>query len=132
MELEGNITTENDILTIRMDGRIWKKKQILRGGQTNVGYEAYIDAVNQFFEENELFRYPRYHEKVWISFTQHYADQRRMLDVDNMDIKPIIDAICLYLLPDDSPIHCAVLLDGQLDQEEFLEIRIFPYKEGKD
>lgn len=131
MKLEGNITTENDILTIRMDGRIWKRKQILRGRQENAGYEAYIDAVNQFFEENELFKYPCYHEKVWISFTQHYADQRRVLDVDNMDIKPIIDAICLYLLPDDSPGHCAVMLDGQLDWKEFLEIRIFPYKEGK-
>jgi len=68
---------------------------------------------------------------VWISFTQHYADQRRMLDVDNMDIKPIIDAICLYLLPDDSPSHCAIMLDEQLDREEFLKIRIFSYKEGK-
>ena len=132
MKLEGNIATENGILIIRMDGRIWKRKQILRGRQENAGYEAYIDAVNQFFEENELFKYPCYHEKVWISFTQHYADQRRVLDVDNMDIKPIIDAICLYLLPDVSPGHCAVMLDGQLDQKEFLEIRIFPYKEEKD
>ena len=45
MELEGNITTENDILTIRMNGWIWKKKQILRGGQTNVGYEAWSFSI---------------------------------------------------------------------------------------
>ena len=126
-KLEGSIEKKDGVLVITIDGRIWKRKQIHRGRPDNAGYEDYLDAVYRFFAENRIFDYPRYREKVWISFIQHYDKRERMLDVDNMEIKPFVDAVCMYLLPDDSPEQCAVTLDGLPDQKEFLEIRIFPY-----
>ena len=68
----------------------------------------------------------RYREKVRISFIQHYAPGAPVLDADNMEVKPFIDAICIYLLDDDSIEQCCLSLDGVIDGNDFLEIIIQP------
>lgn len=127
MNLEGNLYMEGNDLVICIDGRIWKRKQIRRGIRDNAGYEEYNDAVYRFLQDHGIMEYPRYHQKVWMAFTQHYVERKRMLDVDNMETKPFIDAISMYLMEDDSPEQCAIILDGKLDDREYLEIRISSY-----
>lgn len=131
MNLDGNILVKNNILIINIEGRIWKRKQICRNIEGNAGYEEYIDAVYNFFSKNMPDEHLHYHQKVLISFTQHYSEKRRMLDADNMEVKPFIDAICMYFLDDDSPEQCAIMLDGVADEREYLVIKIAPYPKDK-
>lgn len=129
-DLKGFISKSNDLIRIRIDGRIRRRQQSVRGESPGTGYEKYVKSVFDLLSELGSGEYKRYREKVQISFIQHYASTQSMLDADNMEVKPFIDAICLYLLDDDSPEHCFLVLDGIVDGSDWLEITIQPTKKN--
>lgn len=124
--LSGNIFQSGDTVRIQVDGRIRKRKQSSRSQSPGTGYESYNTAVFDLMTDLCSKRCRRYREKVRITFIQHYAPGAPVLDADNMEVKPFIDAICIYLLDDDSIEQCCLSLDGAIDGNDFLEIIIQP------
>lgn len=124
--LTGTFFMDDDTIRILVDGRIRRRTRTDHGKSSGIGYEAYHEAVFNLLSELGGEKYMRYREKVRISFVQHYAPDTPMLDADNMEVKPFIDAICLFLLDDDSVEQCSLSLDGIVDGRDFLEILIRP------
>ena len=124
--LSGEIFQSGDTVRIYVKGRIRKRKQSNRAQSPGAGYESYNAAVFDLITELCSKECKRYREKVRISFIQHYALNTPVLDADNMEVKPYIDAICIYLLDDDSIEQCCLSLDGVIDGDDWLEIVVQP------
>lgn len=67
-----------------------------------------------------------YKEKVMISFIHH--QNKSKTDVDNFDIKAMIDIIALFMLEDDSKDQVCVFLNGVADDKDYTEIIIKPFR----
>lgn len=81
-------------------------------------------AVASFCQKNHI---PKYAGFVHITFTQYYGEEEsRMLDCDNMYIKPFLDAISRNLLADDGPEYCDVKLEGKRGEYTCLDILVEP------
>ena len=80
------------------------------------------DSVTKFCRDNNI---PKYTAFVHITFTQYYGEEEnRMLDCDNMYIKPFIDAISRNLLPDDGPEYCDVKIQGKRGDSTYLDVLV--------
>lgn len=73
-----------------------------------------------------------YKEKVVIAVIHHYDSSTRMLDHDNFEVKPVVDAIASILLIDDSPKYVSYYINHVEDEKTFSEIRIIPERRFGD
>lgn len=87
--------------------------------------------LNQEYHK-ELFPYFKkgklliYESKVVIVIINHFSDENSIKDHDNFEIKPIIDTISSFVLPDDNPDYCAHYMDSKYSETAYSEIFVIP------
>ncbi len=91
--------------------------------QYNMIHSMYEKPFEKFFMniKNRI-----YDEKVVICFIHFYKNNDRLVDLDNMETKPIIDLIQAYTLLDDSPKYCSLYMDYKIAKEEHTEVVVLP------
>lgn len=114
---------ENDTCSIKFGQLLpHKPKRGCKVKDNNDICNAYLEG---FYKEMQKFKdIPEYTEPVVICFIHHYKSERDMVDHDNYDIKPFIDAICVKFLHDDGPKWCSYYMDYVMDNASFSEIKI--------
>ena len=61
---------------------------------------------------------------VVITITSYYKTKSELVDYDNMDIKPVIDLIAAYCLPDDNPMYYDLVLRSGIGKEHKTVIQV--------
>lgn len=80
-----------------------------------------------FRKEFEYGKFQIYGDKVCLIFLHHYDRSKKVVpDTDNLETKPIIDIIALYLLRDDSYEYMSHYVDAVEDDRSYTEIIICP------
>lgn len=64
--------------------------------------------------------------KVDIIYENYYVNQSLMIDNDNIDTKGFTDAISTYLLKDDSPLYCNLIVKGLIGDTNHTEVIVKP------
>ncbi len=79
-----------------------------------------IESFNSYFKDHVIL----FDRRVDVIITSHYNDMNHMVDYDNLEIKPIIDAISRNMLVDDNPMCCRLILDAVYGniKKEFTEV----------
>lgn len=86
-----------------------------------------------FRKEFEYGKFQIYGEKVCLIFLHHYDREKKVVpDTDNLETKPIIDIIALYLLRDDSYEYMSHYVDAVEDDRSYTEIIICPLSKLHD
>lgn len=105
-------------------------------------YHIYFDKLlpyrSQYYNDNKDSVYPSYIKalhteakraalpvrsaRTAVVFLHHFADEKNMLDYDNMETKSIMDAVAVNYLKDDSPKWCTYYMDCVVDGENYSEI----------
>lgn len=85
----------------------------------------YLSAFNTFLLNHEI---DKYKTKCVIYFMHHYGAGNVMTDVDNFDIKGIIDVITSHLLIDDNPKWISLYQEGVIEdiEESYTEVFVIP------
>lgn len=81
---------------------------------------SYYDAFKSYFANNPT----HYDQKVTITITSIYQNERSMLDYDNMSVKHIIDLIALHMLSDDNPLRYDLVMSAEIGKEPKTIIKI--------
>lgn len=91
--------------------------------QYNLIHSLYEEPFKKFFFniKNRI-----YDDKVVICFIHFYKNEDRLVDLDNMETKPIIDLITAYTLLDDSPKYCSLYMDYKISDNEHTEVVVMP------
>lgn len=85
---------------------------------------AYNEAFRKEFEHG---KFKIFDQKVVMIFFHHFDRNRRVVpDTDNLETKPIIDIISLYVLRDDSHEYMSHYVDAIEDDRDYTEIIICP------
>lgn len=85
---------------------------------------AYNEAFRKEFEHG---KFKLFNEKVVMIFFHHFDQKRGAVpDTDNLETKPIIDIISLYVLRDDSHEYMCHFVDAIEDDRDYTEIIICP------
>lgn len=128
--IEFDLDQENNIFKCRIPGRLNRRPHInSQGGLTQVATydmarykQDIIDSFNSYFKDHIII----FNRRVDIIITSHYNDMDRMVDYDNMEIKPVIDAISRNALVDDNPMCCRLIMDAVFDktEDEYTEVTV--------
>lgn len=83
-------------------------------------YSGYRKAVEDYMEKESFYQFE---EKIFVAFVMFYEEKDILVDVDNKDIKPFLDAaISKIIVPDDNPNYVNVILlsvEGKKHTEVF-------------
>ena len=120
-EISVSVTEEDGILKLVFDRLPEKRISWLPG--TDYNQKPFKDAIQKAMKEKNV----SYEEKCVVAFFLYYNKKISACDVDNYDLKGILDWLTVYLFPDDGPAFVSEYISGiQTEGEEHLEVRIFP------
>lgn len=115
---------QNGILRIEIPELLPDKVKQWESGEYNRIYHKYLPAFQNFFSKG---RFPIYESKAVICIYSYYENETQLKDHDNFEVKPIIDILSAFLLPDDSPKWCANFMDYRMGEKCYTEIYVVPY-----
>ncbi len=112
-----NIEYENEILKIRMPVLLPKKKR-----QSNNFLLGPLETeVKQFLKGNEI----KLFDNCVICFIHSYKDRSRIMrDYDNIELKKILDFLCVYVMIDDSGYYCDMYNSSIVGDDDYTQIYI--------
>lgn len=122
-EKVGDITkiTINSLLPVRIKGyHVYERETIEK---------IYLAPLINLMHEN---RAKMYREKVVICFIHNFGKGSRLIDHDNFEIKPFVDAIASVLLPDDNPEFLSYYMNHKMSETDCTEIYLVPEREFRD
>ncbi len=90
--------------------------------------QMYEPAFNKFFSNG---RHIIYSKKAAIIYTHYFTSEREFIDHDNFETKIVTDLITGSMLLDDSPKHCAILMDYKMGEYSHTEVDVIPFDELK-
>ncbi|BDF35839.1 hypothetical protein CE91St62_39010 [Lachnospiraceae bacterium] len=114
------ITSEENILTIRLPGLLPKRKAHVNTSFIN---EPLHYALKEYLEHNAL---PLF-ENCVVCFIQIYDERlplRRIRDYDNLEFKQILDTISPFVLQDDNGLFCDSYHTTKLESADYTSIHI--------
>jgi len=125
-----NIEKENNLIHFSFYGNL-PHKEIYDKSERRVRYEydknEYFswcrDSVMKFFEEEGSFVFQ---EKCAALFISYYAEESRLVDHDNLDVKYFIDGALRPFLTGDGPLQLSLLFDGDRAEENKTEVIFGP------
>lgn len=119
-EKDGDITkiTINSLLPVRIKGYHVYERETLE--------KIYLAPLIKLMHEN---RAVMYREKVVICFIHYFGKGSRLIDHDNFEIKPFVDAIASVLLVDDNPAFLSYYMNHRMSETDKTEIYLVPERE---
>lgn len=114
-------TEEEGVLKIVFDRLPEKRISWLPGADFN--QKPFKDAIREAMKEKSI----SCKEKCVVAFYLYYNKKISASDVDNYDLKGILDWLTVYFFPDDGPAFVSEYITGiRTEDEERMEIKIFP------
>ena len=94
-------------------------------------YSPLLHAMKRFLEDGER---PHFMESVIA--IRHVYDRHKSLglvrDQDNVDVKTVVDAIKVTMLPDDNGLCCSHFYDAKLGEKNMTDIYVLPRSDFSD
>ncbi len=90
--------------------------------------QMYEPAFTRFFSHGKHIIYSK---KAAIIYTHYFSSEKEFIDHDNFETKIVTDLITANLLLDDSPKHCAILMDYKMGDKSHTEVDVVPFDELK-
>ena len=89
----------------------------------------YYPSFKEYFSNNGSVIY---FQKAVIIYTHFFDSPDKMVDHENFETKVVTDILTSYLFKDDSPKHCAILMDYKIGEKSHTEVDVLPFKQMKD
>ncbi len=86
--------------------------------------QMYEPSFTRFFSRGKHIIYSK---KAAIIYTHFFTSEKEFMDHDNFETKIITDFITSNLLLDDSPKHCAILMDYKMGEKSHTEVDVVPF-----
>lgn len=117
---------EEEISTrVVFDTLIPKKVKHIRNKNADVS-NIYATYLADFYKRVREKKWRVFNEPVVIEFINHFCCRKDMVDHDNFDYSPFLDAISAAFLIDDGPAYCSYYMDSVSDTETYSEFVIIP------
>lgn len=121
-----SITEMHDGLRIVIPHNIPKlsKKDTDNWQRTDYYRACLINGMRTYFQKNKI-----HFDKAKILIRNVYISEKELLDYDNQDYKPVLDAINVFCLSDDSPLRYTLHLSAEIGEQRMTMIYIQHQKE---
>lgn len=117
---------DSDIIKISFDNHLPLRTKGYMLNERDTIYKLYIKPLDQCFMNLGA---SKYQGKVVMSIIHTYAEGEMLIDHDNYEVKPIIDAINSLCLIDDSPKHVSYHIDYKIGEQSKTDIYLVPDEE---